>query len=111
MATHIFKVWNQDRSKGKSVSIALNEANLVTLLLQAASQKLTIAASKIVTEDDGTEIDDDDVLISYTKPKVLIALEDGQQWFREENAARRTPFDEVQNLQNVQGTEIFKQNL
>lgn len=74
-----FKVWNASRCLKTALVLEGDLENLLQALLQAANQKLGITATKIVLEECGTVIDDEEVL-KHVKDHVLILLQEGEEW-------------------------------
>ncbi|XP_033106709.1 uncharacterized protein LOC117108705 [Anneissia japonica] len=71
----VFKIWSRSRLKKKSVV-----ANTILELVAKGKKKLDITGSvTVVMEEDGTEVDDDEVLMEL-KGTPLIFLKEGQRW-------------------------------
>ncbi|CAH0560597.1 unnamed protein product [Brassicogethes aeneus] len=75
----IFKVWSCNRDKKCSLVLQQNE-NLVDDLILKASVKLKLNGSTVVLESDGTEINDNEVLVEL-KNETLVILQPGEQWW------------------------------
>ncbi|CAH0564387.1 unnamed protein product [Brassicogethes aeneus] len=59
--------------------IVVSEQDVLNNLIHKASEKLQINGKKLVLEKDGTEIDDNEVLL-LIKEETLIILEDNEKW-------------------------------
>ncbi|XP_059145091.1 DNA fragmentation factor subunit alpha-like [Physella acuta] len=72
-----FKIWSSDRETRKSITAAtLNE------LISRGCQKLGLESSKlkVVLEQDGTEVDEEDYFAFLQPNTVLMFLVDGEKW-------------------------------
>ncbi|XP_013389781.1 uncharacterized protein LOC106158388 isoform X1 [Lingula anatina] len=70
----LFKVWDRTRAKRKFiVAASLNE------LRQKGCEKFGVVRPRVVTESDGTEVEEDEVLVELTN-EVLIILGDAEVW-------------------------------
>lgn len=75
----LFKAWNVSRCTKTALLIQGDSENLLQIFLQKANQKLGIQATKVVLEQCGTEIDDDEVL-KHVSQQVLMLLQEGEEW-------------------------------
>lgn len=110
-----FKVWSWDRKLRRTLAIVhnINDNNtLIETFLTSAGQKLNITATTIVTENDGSVIDDGLVLAEYSSKgeryKPLIILSENDHWIplpdSQENSITRRP---VAVLSNVIGKYLL----
>ena len=77
---HVVKVWSADRKKKAAIMLFSTE-NMMRNIMETGSKKLNIVAHKIVLEEDGTEMDEDEILLFFmTEMKSFILLEFGQEW-------------------------------
>ncbi|XP_063903736.1 uncharacterized protein LOC135123169 isoform X3 [Zophobas morio] len=75
---HLFKVWDQTRTK-KGLILIKEPGNVYVDLILKASQKLEINGATVVLESDGTPVEEEEILIAV-KHETLILLEPGQVW-------------------------------
>lgn len=85
----LFRVWNASRCSKIALALRENSENLLQLLLQTSNQKLCIQGSKIVLEQCGTEIDDDETL-KCVNQQVLMVLQEGEEWSEISKEAEKT---------------------
>lgn len=75
----LFKAWNVSRRLKTALVLHENTENLLNTFIETANQKLGIEATKVVLEQCGTEIDDDEVL-KVVSQQALILLQEGEEW-------------------------------
>ncbi|KAJ8685581.1 hypothetical protein QAD02_021374 [Eretmocerus hayati] len=83
-ADYAFKVVDASRTQRKSV-IVKHSTSLLSRTIYAFGRKLNVVGASIVLEEDGTEIDEDELLVRY-KDKLFMLLTHTATW---EPAARR----------------------
>uniref|UniRef100_A0A0B7BI66 CIDE-N domain-containing protein n=2 Tax=Arion vulgaris TaxID=1028688 RepID=A0A0B7BI66_9EUPU len=78
-AARPFKIWNYDRSVKKSLT-----ASSLQELLEKGCSKLNLnhssALLRVVLEEDGTEVDDDDYFALVPDNSTLLILQDNEKW-------------------------------
>ena len=78
---HRLKVWSCDRSKKFAIKFT-NEGDILKNVMQKGCELLQILGTRLVAEDDGTLVADEDDVMYYTQiDKPVLLLEDGEIWF------------------------------
>ncbi|XP_066590581.1 uncharacterized protein [Prorops nasuta] len=76
---NLYKVWTFDRKR--KISLLIEDCfNLIENVIAKANTKLGIMGTSLVLEEDGTIIDDDEVLKFCRKSAVFMLLEDHDKW-------------------------------
>ncbi|KAJ8678028.1 hypothetical protein QAD02_013815 [Eretmocerus hayati] len=91
-ADHVFKVVDASRTKRKSV-IVKHCDSLLSRTTYASGRKLNVIGASIVLEEDGTEIDEDELLVRY-KDEIFMLLTHTETW---EPAAKRRANEGIQS--------------
>eukprot|EP00105_Crassostrea_gigas_P039153 XP_019923301.1 PREDICTED: uncharacterized protein LOC105329498 [Crassostrea gigas] len=104
----VLKVWNSKRDKKKLVIVSEFS---IAILKEKVTSKLDIIPKTIVLEEDGTEVEDDDVL-EELKEKTFMALADGEEWtLPDQIIIEEIPtLPTLPSLQAIQEPELIVEN-